>query len=364
MELYAKIIAIGLEFTEGVFGAALGAAIFTLVKTSVLIMCIVGPLLGAVAYLTLLERKVIGYMQVRIGPNRVGPLGLLQPIADGIKLVFKEIILPSGADKILFLLAPVITLTVAMAAWAVIPFSPQVVLANVDAGLLYVLAITSMGVYGIIVAGWASNSKYAFLGAMRAAAQIVAYEIAMGFALVCVLMVSHSLNLSDIVNGQAKGHFADIGLSFLSWNWLPLMPMMVVYFVSGVAETQRAPFDLAEGESEIVGFHVEYSGMLFGVFSMGEYANMILVATLTTIMFFGGWASPLDTPILNFIPGFVWLLAKVLCVLFLFLWFRATFPRYRYDQVMRLGWKVFIPLTIVWLVVIAAWMQTPFSIWR
>ncbi len=364
MELYANMIAIGLEFTQGLFGPVLGAAIFTLVKTSVLIMCIVGPLLGAVAYLTLLERKVIGYMQLRIGPNRVGPLGLLQPIADGIKLVFKEIIIPTSADKILFVLAPVITLTVAMAAWAVVPFSPQVVLANVNAGLLYILAITSMGVYGIIVAGWASNSKYAFLGSMRAAAQIVSYEIAMGFALVCVLMVSHSLNLSDIVNGQMKGQFADIGLNFLSWNWLPLAPMLVVYFICGVAETQRAPFDMAEGESEIVGFHVEYSGMLFGVFSMGEYANMILVATLTTIMFFGGWAAPLDTPILSAIPGFVWLLGKVLCVLFLFLWFRATFPRYRYDQIMRLGWKVFIPLTIVWLVLIAAWMQTPFSIWK
>ena len=364
MELYAKIIAIGLEFTQGVFGPVLGAAIFTLVKTSALIMLIVGPLLLAVAYLTLLERKVIGYMQVRIGPNRVGPLGLLQPIADGIKLVFKEIIIPSGADKILFVLAPVITLTVAMAAWAVVPFSPQVVLADVNAGLLYILAITSMGVYGIIVAGWSSNSKYAFLGSMRAAAQIVSYEIAMGFALVCVLMVSHSLNLTDIVNGQAKGRFADMGLNFLSWNWLPLAPMLLVYFISGVAETQRAPFDMAEGESEIVGFHVEYSGMLFGVFSMGEYANMILVATLTTIMFFGGWAAPLDTPILSAIPAAVWLLAKVLCVLFLFLWFRATFPRYRYDQIMRLGWKVFIPLTIVWLVLIAAWMQTPFSIWR
>jgi NADH-quinone oxidoreductase subunit H len=364
MELYANMIAIGLEFTQGLFGPVLGAAIFTLVKTSVLIMCIVGPLLGAVAYLTLLERKVIGYMQLRIGPNRVGPLGLLQPIADGIKLVFKEIIIPTSADKILFVLAPVITLTVAMAAWAVVPFSPQVVLANVNAGLLYILAITSMGVYGIIVAGWASNSKYAFLGSMRAAAQIVSYEIAMGFALVCVLMVSHSLNLSDIVNGQMKGQFADIGLNFLSWNWLPLAPMLVVYFICGVAETQRAPFDMAEGESEIVGFHVEYSGMLFGVFSMGEYANMILVATLTTIMFFGGWAAPLDTPILSAIPGFVWLLGKVLCVLILFLWFRATFPRYRYDQIMRLGWKVFIPLTIVWLVLIAAWMQTPFSIWK
>ncbi len=364
MELYAKIIALGLEFAQGLFGPALGAAVFTLVKTSVLITLIVAPLLGAVAYLTLLERKVIGYMQVRIGPNRVGPLGLLQPIADGVKLVFKELILPSGADKLLFVLAPVITLTVAMAAWAVVPFSPQVVLADVNAGLLYLLAITSLGVYGIIVAGWASNSKYAFLGAMRAAAQIVSYEIAMGFALVCVLLVSHSLNLSDIVAGQMQGHFADIGINFLSWNWLPLAPMLLVYFISGVAETQRAPFDLAEGESEIVGFHVEYSGMLFGVFSMGEYANMILVAFLTVIMFFGGWAAPLDSAVLNAIPGFVWLLGKVLCVLILFLWFRATFPRYRYDQIMRLGWKVFIPLTIAWLVLIAAWMQTPFSIWR
>ena len=362
--LYAKIIAIGLEFAQGMLGPELGAAAFTLIKTSVLIMLIVAPLLGAVAYLTLLERKVIGYMQVRIGPNRVGPLGLLQPIADGIKLVFKEIILPAGADKVLFILAPVITLTVALAAWAVVPFSPQVVLADVNAGLLYIMAITSMGVYGIIVAGWASNSKYAFLGAMRAAAQIVAYEIAMGFALVCVLLVSQSLNLTDIVSGQEKGYFADMGLNFLSWNWLPLAPMLLVYFISGVAETQRAPFDMAEGESEIVGFHVEYSGMLFGVFSMGEYANMILVATLTTIMFFGGWAPPLDSAVFNAIPGFVWLLGKVFCVLIFFLWFRATFPRYRYDQIMRLGWKVFIPLTIVWLVFIAAWMQTPFSIWR
>ncbi len=364
MQLYAKIIAVGLGFAQGVFGPELGAAIFTLVKILVLIMLIVAPLLGAVAYLTLLERKVIGYMQSRIGPNRVGPLGLLQPIADGVKLVFKEIIIPSGADKILFVLAPVITLTVAMAAWAVMPFSPQVVLANVNAGLLYIMAITSMGVYGIIVGGWASNSKYAFLGAMRAAAQIVSYEIPMGFALVCVLLVSQSLNLSDIVNGQMKGYFAGIGLNFLSWNWLPLAPMLLVYFISGVAETQRAPFDMAEGESEIVGFHVEYSGMLFGVFSMGEYANMILVAFLTTIMFFGGWAAPLDSAVLNAIPGFFWLLGKVLCVLILFLWFRATFPRYRYDQIMRLGWKVFIPLTIVWLVLIAAWMQTPFSIWK
>ena len=364
MELYASVIATGLGYAQSWFGPALGAAIFTVVKITVLIMLIVAPLLGAVAYLTLLERKVIGYMQARIGPNRVGPYGLLQPIADGVKLVFKEIIFPSGADKIPFVLAPVIALTVAMAAWAVVPFSPQVVLADVNAGLLYIMAITSMGVYGTIVAGWSSNSKYAFLGSMRAAAQIVSYEIAMGFALVCVLMVSHSLNLSDIVNAQMKGHFADIGLNFLSWNWLPLAPMLLVYFISGIAEVQRAPFDMAEGESEIIGFHVEYSGMLFGVFSMAEYANMILVSTLTTIMFFGGWAAPLDTPILNVVPGFVWLLVKVVCVLFLFLWIRATFPRFRYDQIMRLVWKVFIPVTIVWLVLIAAWMQTPFSIWR
>jgi len=364
MALYQQLIATGLGYAQSFFGPALGAAIFTLVKTSILITLIVAPLLGAVAYLTLLERKVIGYMQVRIGPNRVGPLGLLQPIADGVKLMFKEIIIPSGADKVLFVLAPMITLTVAMAAWAVVPFNQNVVLADIDAGLLYVMAITSMGVYGIIVAGWASNSKYAFLGSMRAAAQIVAYEIAMGFALVCVLLVSQSLNLSDVVAGQMEGYFVDKGINFLSWNWLPLAPMLLVYFISGVAETHRAPFDMAEGESEIVGFHVEYSGMLFGVFSMGEYANMILVATLTTIMFFGGWAPPIDSAAFNAIPGFFWLLGKVLCVLILFLWFRATFPRYRYDQIMRLGWKVFIPLTIVWLVLIAAWMQTPFSIWK
>ncbi len=364
MELYANVVAAGLGYFRDFLGPTLGPLAFTVVKTSILIMVIVGPMLGAVAYITLLERKVIGYMQSRIGPNRVGPLGLLQPIADGVKLVFKEIIIPAGSDKVLFVLAPVISLTVALAAWAVVPFSPKVVVADVNAGLLYIMAITSMGVYGIIVGGWASNSKYAFLGAMRAAAQIVAYEIAMGFALVCVLLVSHSLNLTDIVASQQKGRFADMGLNFLSWNWLPLAPMLLVYFISGVAETQRAPFDLAEGESEIVGFHVEFSGMLFGVFSMAEYANMILISMLTTIMFFGGWAPLIDAPLLNAIPGIVWLLAKVLCILFLFLWFRATFPRYRYDQIMRLGWKVFIPLTIIWLVLIAAWMQTPFSIWK
>ena len=306
------------------------------------------------AYLTLAERKVIGYMQVRIGPNRVGPLGLLQPIADVIKLLFKEIIIPSGANKFLFVFAPVMAIMPALAAWAVIPFDSGVVLADINAGLLYVLAITSMGVYGVIIAGWASNSKYAFLGSLRSAAQIVAYEIAMGFALVGVLMMSGSLNLGAIVEAQ-HGRWG-----FLSWNLVPLFPLFLVYLISGVAETNRAPFDVAEGESEIVaGFHVEYSGMAFAIFFLAEYANMILVSTLCSVMFLGGWLSPLP-----FLPdGFPWLLAKVAFVLFLFLWFRATFPRYRYDQIMRLGWKVFIPITLVWLVVIGGWMQTPFWPW-
>jgi NADH-quinone oxidoreductase subunit H len=278
--------------------------------------------------------------------------------------MFKELIIPSGANKFLFVLAPMLTLMPALAAWAVIPFGAEVVLADINAGLLYVMAITSMGVYGVIIAGWASNSKYAFLGAMRSAAQIVAYEIAMGFALVCVLLVSQSLNLSDIVNAQGKGYFAGEGLNFLSWNWLPLFPMFLVYFISAVAETNRAPFDVAEGESEIVaGFHVEYSGMTFALFFLGEYANMILVSALATIMFLGGWLPPIDSAVLNAVPGFVWLVLKVGALLFCFLWFRATFPRYRYDQIMRLGWKVFIPLTIVWLVLIAAWMQTPWNPW-
>ena len=334
---------------------------FPLVWGLVKIVLIIAPLMLAVAYLTLAERKVIGYMQVRIGPNRVGPKGLLQPIADGLKLLFKEIIIPSGANKALFILAPILSIGPALAAWAVIPFTPNLVLANVDAGLLYVMAITSMGVYGVILAGWASNSKYAFLGAMRSAAQIVSYEIAMGFALVCVLLVSQSLNLVDIVNSQGRGWFAAHGVGILSWNWLTLWPMFLVYLISGVAETNRAPFDVAEGESEIVaGFHVDYSGMAFAVFFLAEYANMILVSTLTSIMFLGGWVSPV-----GFLPdGFFWLAAKASFILFLFLWFRATFPRYRYDQIMRLGWKVFIPLTIVWLVLIASWMMTPWSIWK
>jgi len=311
----------------------------------------VAMLLLMVAYLTFAERKVIGYIQVRIGPNRVGPRGWLQPIADAVKLMFKEIILPTNANRFLFVIAPVLSMGPALAAWAVMPFAKDWVFADVNAGLLYILAMTSIGVYGVIVAGWASNSKYAFLGAMRSAAQIVSYEIAMGFALVGVLMASGSLNLSAIVEGQA-GHYG-----LLNWYWLPLFPLFIVYFISGVAETNRAPFDVAEGESEIVaGFHVEYSGMLFAVFFLAEYLNMIMIAALTTTMFLGGWLSPFQGTSLEFlfswVPGVAWFFLKVCFFLLLFLWFRATFPRYRYDQIMRLGWKVFIPITIVWLLVV------------
>ncbi len=334
---------------QDLFGV-LWLPLWTLVK----IMCIIMPIMISVAYLTLAERKIIGYMQIRIGPNRVGYFGLLQPLADGLKLFMKEIIIPTGSSKFLFVFAPIMALAPALAAWAVMPFAESVVLANVNAGLLYLLAMTSMGVYGIIIAGWASNSKYAFLGAVRSAAQIVSYELAMGFALVTVLMASQSMNLGDIVNGQ-KG-----SMGMLNWYWIPLFPMFLVYVISGVAETNRAPFDMAEGESEIVaGFHVEYSGMAFALFFLAEYANMILIAFLTSIMFLGGWLSPLP-----FLPdGFIWLLAKASFILFLFLWFRATFPRYRYDQLMRLGWKVFIPITIIWVIVVAAWMQTPLWVW-
>jgi len=325
-------------------------AVLTVIWTLIKIMLLVVPLMLGVAYLTYAERKIIGWMQVRIGPNRVGPLGLLQPIADAVKLLMKEIIIPSGANKGLFILGPILVIAPALAAWAVIPFTDTLVLANINAGLLYVMAITSMGVYGVIIAGWASNSKYAFLGAMRSAAQIVSYEIAMGFALVGVLMAAQSLNLTDIVRGQAGG--------LHHWYIWPLFPLFVVYLIAGVAETNRAPFDVAEGESEIVaGFHVEYSGMAFAVFFLAEYANMILVATLAALMFLGGWLSPLP-----FLPdGIVWLLLKAGFVLFLFLWFRATSPRYRYDQIMRLGWKVFIPITIAWIVVVGGMMQTPYG---
>ena len=327
----------------------LSDTVLTVLWTIVKIVVIVAPLMLGVAYLTYAERKIIGYMQVRIGPNRVGPKGWLQPIADALKLMFKEIILPTGANKILFVVAPILSIAPALAAWAVIPFDDELVLSNMDAGLLYVLALTSIGVYGVIIAGWASNSKYAFLGAMRSAAQVVSYEIAMGFALVGVLMAAGSLNLGDIVRAQEG--------NFLTKYWLPLLPLFVVYFLSGVAETNRAPFDVAEGESEIVaGFHVEYSGMTFAIFFLAEYANMILIAALSSILFLGGWLSPFQgipvlDPMTAWVPGLFWLLMKMSIFLFLFLWFRATFPRYRYDQIMRLGWKVFLPVTIFWLFV-------------
>ncbi|MGR2662165.1 NADH-quinone oxidoreductase subunit NuoH [Chromobacterium haemolyticum] len=348
-----------MEFLQGILGTDAGLVVWTLLK----IIAIVLPMLLCVAYLTYAERKVIGFMQIRIGPNRVGPLGLLQPIADAVKLLMKEIILPTNSSKGLFLLAPVLSIAPALAAWAVIPFTDKLVLANVNASLLYILALTSMGVYGVIIAGWAGNSKYSFLGAMRSAAQIVSYELAMGFALIGVLMVSSSLNLVEIVQQQGQGM---AGGSVLSWNWLPLFPLFVVYLISGVAETNRAPFDVAEGESEIVaGFHVEYSGMAFAIFFLAEYANMILVAALTSLLFLGGWLSPFPASwgILGE-GGFFWLALKVAMVLFCFLWFRATFPRYRYDQIMRLGWKVFIPVTLVWILVVGVWMMTPLSLWH
>ncbi len=344
-------------------GAGLLGPVWPVAWTLIKIIAVVLPLMGCVAYLTLWERKMIGWMHVRLGPNRVGPAGLLQPIADALKLLLKEIIVPAKANKALFVLAPVMTIMPAMAAWSVIPFGPEVVLANVNAGLLFVMAITSMEVYGVIIAGWASNSKYAFLGAMRASAQMVSYEIAMGFVFVIVLMVSGSLNLSEIVAGQTRGVFADMGLNFLSWNWLPLLPMFGVYIISGIAETSRHPFDVVEGESEIVAGHmVEYSGMSFAMFFLAEYANMILVSMLATLMFLGGWSSPLE--ILSFIPGWIWLGIKTFLVVSIFIWVRASFPRYRYDQIMRLGWKIFIPLTVVYLVIVAIWMQTPWNIWK
>ena len=319
------------------------------------IALIMFPLMGLVAYYTYAERKVIGHMQVRQGPNRVGffgfrMLGLGQPIADAVKLMFKEIIIPTGANKILFLLAPMVMLAPALAAWAVFPFDVGLVLADVNAGLLYILALSSIGVYGVIIAGWASNSKYALLGAVRSAAQMVAYEIAMGFALVGVLVASGTLHLGEIVMAQQG--------SLLHWFWLPLLPLFVIYFISGVAETNRAPFDVAEGESEIVaGFHIEYSGMAFAAFFLAEYANMILISAFTALMFLGGWLSPFQGTFMEswfeWVPGIIWLFAKTAFFMFLFLWFRATFPRYRYDQIMRLGWKVFIPITIVWIVVVA-----------
>ena len=344
-------------------GSALLGGAWPVVWTLLKIIAVVAPLMVCVAYLTLWERKAIGWTQIRPGPNRVGPYGLLTPIADAVKLIFKEIIVPAAANRNLFFLGPVMTIMPALAAWVVIPFGPEVALANVNAGLLLLLAITSLEVYGVIIAGWASNSKYAFLGALRASAQMVSYEIPMGFALVIVLMVTGSLNMSDIVLSQNKGMFADMGMSFLSWNWLPLLPIFVVYFISGLAETNRHPFDVVEGESEIVAGHmIEYSGMSFAMFFLAEYANMILVSILTVTLFLGGWLSPFAA--LDFIPGWIWLGLKTFVVVTMFLWVRASFPRFRYDQIMRLGWKIFIPVTLVWLVVVGLWIQSPFNIWK
>jgi NADH-quinone oxidoreductase subunit H len=345
------------------FGSDLLGPAWVPVWTLIKILCITLPLLGLVAYLTYWERKMIGRMHIRMGPSYVGPMGLLQPIADAVKMMFKEIIVPMNANKGLFIIAPIMTIMPALAAWAVIPFGPETVLANVNAGLLYLMAITSLEVYGVIIAGWASNSKYAFLAAMRASAQMVSYELAIGFVLVTVLLVAGSLNMTDIVMTQTTGQFADMGLNFLSWNWLPLLPLLVIYMISAVAETNRHPFDVVEGESEIVAGHmVEYSGMTFAIFFLAEYANMILLSCLAAIMFFGGWDAPVA--FLEFIPGWIWLGIKTFLLVSMFIWFRASFPRYRYDQIMRLGWKVFIPLTLVWLVVVAAWMQTPWNIWN
>ena len=348
------------------FGVELiGPSAWLFVWTMVKIVVIAVPIILCVAYMTYWERKMIGAMHSRLGPTRVGYRGLLQPFADVFKLLTKEVIIPAKSNKVLFVLAPVVTLMPALAAWAVIPFGPEIVLADVNAGLLFIMALTSIGVYGVIVAGWASNSKYAILGALRGAAQMLSYELAIGFVLVTVLLVSGTLNLSGIVEGQSAGWFADRGLSFMSWNWLPLLPLFVIYVISAVAETNRHPFDVVEGESEIVAGHmVEYSGMGFALFFLGEYANMILLSALASIMFLGGWMPPLDVAPFTWVPGWLWLGLKTFVVISMFVWFRATFPRYRYDQIMRLGWKVFIPLTGVWLVVVAIWMQTPWNIWQ
>ncbi len=343
----------------GWWSAMAWPVIWNLIK----IVAVLLPLLGAVAYLTLWERKFLGFMQVRMGPNRVGPFGLLQPIADALKLLTKELIQPTAAAKGLFYLGPVMAIMPALAAWVVIPFGPDMALSNINAGLLLVIAIASIEVYGVIIAGWASNSKYAFLGALRASAQMVSYEIAMGFCFLVVIMVSGSMNLSDIVAGQARGTMAGMGLDFLSWNWLPLLPIFIVYLVSGVAEVNRHPFDVVEGEAEIVAGHmVEYSGMGFAIFFLAEYAAMWLVSILAVLMFLGGWLPPFS--FLAFIPGWIWLGIKTFMVVSCFIWIRATFPRFRYDQIMRLGWKIFIPVTLVWLILVGGWLLSPWNIWK
>ncbi|WP_312303777.1 NADH-quinone oxidoreductase subunit NuoH [Pulveribacter sp.] len=339
------------------------AVAWPIVWNLIKIVAVLLPLLGAVAYLTLWERKFLGFMQVRMGPNRVGPFGLLQPIADALKLLTKELIQPTAASKGLFYLGPVMAIMPALAAWVVIPFGPDMALANINAGLLLVIAIASIEVYGVIIAGWASNSKYAFLGALRASAQMVSYEIAMGFCFLVVIMVSGSMNLTQIVAVQERGTMAAMGLNFLSWNWLPLLPIFIVYLVSGVAEVNRHPFDVVEGEAEIVAGHmVEYSGMGFAIFFLAEYAAMWLVSILAVLMFLGGWLPPFS--FMAFIPGWIWLGIKTFMVVSCFIWIRATFPRFRYDQIMRLGWKIFIPVTLVWLILVGGWLLSPWNIWK
>jgi NADH-quinone oxidoreductase subunit H len=354
MGLFDTINAGGTQIL-GVAWPTVWAVVRILVVSVAILLC--------VAYLILWERKLIGWMHVRLGPNRVGPMGLLQPIADVLKLLLKEVIQPTQASRWIYLIAPVMTVVPAFAVWAVIPFQAKAVLGNINAGLLYVMAISSIGVYGVILAGWASNSKYAFLGAMRAAAQMVSYEISMGFALVVVLMVTGSLNMSDIVLSQQRGIFASWGINFLSWNWLPLLPMFVVYFVSGIAETNRHPFDVVEGESEIVAGHmIDYSGMAFALFFLAEYINMIVISAIAATLFLGGWTPPFG--FLSFIPGIFWLVLKVFFLLSVFIWARATFPRYRYDQIMRLGWKIFLPVSVIWVVVVGFWIMSPVNIWK
>ena len=359
--------------TTRLLGNEWGPPAFSTGRALLMIVMVLVPILLVVLYYQLVERWVIGWIQVRKGPHRVGYKGILQPIADAIKLLLKEQVVPSGASKALFFLAPVIAVGPALAAWAIVPFTPGWVIADVDAAILLMLAMTSMGIYGIIIAGWASNSKYAFLGAMRATAQMVSYELAMGFALVGGLMAGQSMNLTEIVARQ------DGNWGFLEWFWIPLFPLFLIHYIAGLAETNRHPFDVAEGESEIVaGFHVEYSGMMFAVFFLAEYANMILISTVSSLIFMGGWLSPFNfgflrdaSPAISWLaaPSIVWLLAKIAFLMFMFLWVRASFPRYRYDQIMRLGWKVFIPLTLVWIVVTGLMMMepvastAPFSIW-
>ncbi len=357
--MMAQLLSLIHHYGEMIFGR-FWFIVWLMIKIGVVIL----PVMGLMAFLTLWERKVIGWMHARLGPNRVGPLGLLQPIADAFKLMLKEIIVPEKADKVLFWLAPVLTIVPALTAWAVMPFGAEIVLADLNAGLLFLMTITSVGIYGVMLAGWASNSKFALMGAVRAAAQMISFGIPLGFVMVTVLMVSGSLNLSDIVLGQSQGFFASMGLTCLSWNWIPLFPLFVVYIICAIAETGRHPFDSIEGESEIVAGHmVEYSGMAFAMFFMAEYANVILFSAVASVLFLGGWLPPFDWAFLSWIPGWIWLAAKTSAVVFVFIWVRATFPRFRYDHIMRLGWKILIPVTLVYLVFVACWMQTPLNIW-